>query len=196
MHFQATVKLICSVSRLQWWMCFIIFMSKCSTIVSKLAWNPPCVCACVMFSLSHETKKKCCNAIMAPWTFVISIIWRECLTACNANRQRHFRAEVNEDHASGLKQFINVPSASFLCFLASSLPLSFNIPLPFEWRRTHASPPKGEAGRYAVPNSKLSLTTMGVWWLSLSQSRVVGGIGTRLSVLVSLCYFNEDNFKC
>lgn len=98
---------------------FIMSMSNSSALVSKLAWNSPWVCACVMFSLSHVTKK-CCNAIMAPRTFVVSIIWRACLTACNANWQRHFRAEVNEDHASGLKQFINLPSASFLCFLVSS----------------------------------------------------------------------------
>lgn len=84
------------------------------------------LCICDVFAYSHVTKIRG-NAIITHWTFVISIMWREHLNACNANWQCNFKAEVNEDNAPGLKQSISLP-ASFLCLLATSVfALKFKI---------------------------------------------------------------------
>lgn len=47
------------------------------------------------------------DAITARWVFVISIMGRKHLTDCNADWE--IKAEVNEEHALGLQQFINLP---------------------------------------------------------------------------------------
>lgn len=124
-----TVKLSCSISSLGWWMDFKISFSKSSTIVSKLAWNPSWVYACVMFSLSHVKKKMLqCN--------------HDTLNICHLNHLERVLNRLQCKLATsfqswnewrlcpGLKQFINLPSASFLYFLALTLLLSFNLPLP------------------------------------------------------------------
>lgn len=91
---------------------------------SRLRWKASCVYARVMFHL--VTAQTHPDAITTHGGFVISIMWKEHSTDCNADWE--IKSEVNEEHGLGLQQFINLPSVkhpfSAVCFdcddLASS----------------------------------------------------------------------------
>lgn len=86
--------------------------------------------SCIRDVLFTVTSQNSCNVITTHRAFVISIIWREHLTDCNVNLQ--FKAEVNEQPALGLEQFINLPTASFLC-------LGVTVVSVFEFKMLHTT---------------------------------------------------------
>lgn len=63
-----------------------------------------CLCVCGV-SLTGASQIHP-DAITAHWVFAISIMGRKHLTDCNADWE--IKAEVNEEHALGLQQFINL----------------------------------------------------------------------------------------
>lgn len=74
-----------------------------------------CLCMCgISLTVTSQIHS---DAITAHWVFVIPITGRKHLTDCNADWE--IKAEVNEELALGLQQFINLPPVMHPFFACS-----------------------------------------------------------------------------